>query len=127
MPSPRSLPARDFREVVAREGRLFRRDDEGRSESYADILGRAGLSEVDTRGTGSVDPAAQSTYAMRAHATVFAEVQGRGTSESGHWLSIQLLAIRRRDKLFSGFGADHGRLLRDDPPEGGEAVPRDMT
>ena len=29
--------------VVARDGRLFRRDDESRSESYADILGRAGL------------------------------------------------------------------------------------
>ena len=29
--------------VVARGGRLFRRDDESRSESYADILARAGL------------------------------------------------------------------------------------
>ena len=29
--------------VIARDGRLFRRDDERRSESYADILGRAGL------------------------------------------------------------------------------------
>ena len=29
--------------VIARDGRLFRRDDESRSESYADILGRAGL------------------------------------------------------------------------------------
>ena len=29
--------------VIARGGRLFRRDDESRSESYADILGRAGL------------------------------------------------------------------------------------
>ena len=28
--------------VIARGGRLFRRDDESRSESYADILGRAG-------------------------------------------------------------------------------------
>ena len=29
--------------VIARGGRLFRRDDESRSESYADILARAGL------------------------------------------------------------------------------------
>ncbi len=50
--------------VVARGGRLFRRDDEGRSESYADILGRAGL-----------NPAAQSIYAMHAHGAVFAEVK----------------------------------------------------
>ena len=28
--------------VIARDGRLHRRDDEARSESYADILGRAG-------------------------------------------------------------------------------------
>ena len=33
--------------VVARGGRLFRRDDESRSESYADILGRAGLAEIE--------------------------------------------------------------------------------
>ena len=29
--------------VIARDGRLYRRDDESRSESYADILARAGL------------------------------------------------------------------------------------
>src|SRR6266478_4514292 len=34
--------------VVARGGRLFRRDDEGRSEGYADILGRAGLDRKST-------------------------------------------------------------------------------
>src|SRR5258707_4300938 len=39
--------------VVARNGRLFRRDDESRSESYADILGRAGLAEVEGRGKGA--------------------------------------------------------------------------
>ena len=33
--------------VVARGGRLFRRDDESRSESYADILARAGLAEIE--------------------------------------------------------------------------------
>ena len=33
--------------VVARDGRLFRRDDESRSESYADILARAGVAEIE--------------------------------------------------------------------------------
>jgi xanthine dehydrogenase YagR molybdenum-binding subunit len=60
--------------VVARGGRLFRRDDEMRSESYADILGRAGLTEIEARGNGAADPRAQSTYAMHAHGAVFAEV-----------------------------------------------------
>jgi hypothetical protein len=36
--------------VVARSGRLFRRDDEERSESYPAILGRAGLTEIEARG-----------------------------------------------------------------------------
>jgi xanthine dehydrogenase YagR molybdenum-binding subunit len=61
--------------VVARNGRLFRSDDETRSESYADILGRAGLAQVEARGKGAVDPAAQANYAMHAHGTVFAEVK----------------------------------------------------
>ena len=61
--------------VIARDGRLFRRDDESRSESYADILGRAGLREIEARGKGAADPAAQSAYAMHAHGAVFAEVK----------------------------------------------------
>jgi len=61
--------------VVARGGRLFHRDDESRSESYAAILGRAGLTEVAARGQSAADPAAQSTYAMHAHGAVFAEVK----------------------------------------------------
>jgi xanthine dehydrogenase YagR molybdenum-binding subunit len=61
--------------VVARHGRLHRRDDESRSESYADILGRAGLREIEGRGASAADPAAQSTYAMHAHGAVFAEVK----------------------------------------------------
>jgi len=60
--------------LIARGGRLHRRDDEARSESYADILTRAGLAEIEGRGTGAMDPAAQSTYAMHAHGAVFAEV-----------------------------------------------------
>ncbi|MBR0752441.1 xanthine dehydrogenase family protein molybdopterin-binding subunit [Bradyrhizobium jicamae] len=61
--------------VVARDGRLHRRDDESRSESYADILTRAGLAEIDARATGAADPAAQAEYAMHAHGAVFAEVK----------------------------------------------------
>jgi xanthine dehydrogenase YagR molybdenum-binding subunit len=61
--------------VVARDGRLFRRDDEARSESYGDILSRAGVSEIEARGNGAADPAAQSNYAMHAHGAVFAEVK----------------------------------------------------
>ena len=60
--------------LIARGGRLHRRDDEARSEAYADILARAGLAEIEGRGTGAMDPAAQSTYAMHAHGAVFAEV-----------------------------------------------------
>jgi xanthine dehydrogenase YagR molybdenum-binding subunit len=61
--------------VIARDGRLFRRDDETRSESYVDILKRAGLSHIEASGKGAVDPAAQATYAMHAHGAVFAEVK----------------------------------------------------
>jgi xanthine dehydrogenase YagR molybdenum-binding subunit len=61
--------------VVARCGRLFRRDDEARSESYLDILERAALKEIEAHGKGAVDPAAQSTYAMHAHGAVFVEVK----------------------------------------------------
>jgi xanthine dehydrogenase YagR molybdenum-binding subunit len=61
--------------VVARGGHLFRRDDESRSESYADILSRAGLNEIEARGKGASDPAEQAAYAMHAHGAVFAEVK----------------------------------------------------
>ena len=61
--------------VVARDGRLFARNDEGRSESYGDILKRAGLAQIEARGKGAADPAAQSAYAMQAHGAVFAEVK----------------------------------------------------
>jgi xanthine dehydrogenase YagR molybdenum-binding subunit len=65
--------------VVARGGRLFRRDDENRSESYADILARAGLAQIEGRGTGGhpnfMEAHAQSDHAMHAHGAVFAEVK----------------------------------------------------
>ncbi len=61
--------------VVARNGRLHRRDDEGRSETYAAILDRAGLDRIEAEGKGAADPAAQERYAMHAHGAVFAEVK----------------------------------------------------
>jgi xanthine dehydrogenase YagR molybdenum-binding subunit len=61
--------------VIARGGRLIRRDDESRSESYADILRRAGLMQIEGQGKSASDPATQSTYAMHAHGAVFAEVK----------------------------------------------------
>ena len=61
--------------VITRGGRLYRRDDESRSESYADILRRAGLPRIEGSGAGATDQAAQSNYAMHAHGAVFAEVK----------------------------------------------------
>jgi xanthine dehydrogenase YagR molybdenum-binding subunit len=65
--------------VIARSGRLIRRDDPSRGESYADILGRAGLAQIEGRGTGGnpnpMEAHAQSDYAMHAHGAVFAEVK----------------------------------------------------
>ncbi len=61
--------------VIARGGRLFRRDDESRSESYAEILGRAGMPEIQGRGSAAADPATQEAYAKHAHGAVFAEVK----------------------------------------------------
>jgi xanthine dehydrogenase YagR molybdenum-binding subunit len=61
--------------VIARGGRLFRRDDESRSEGYSDILGRTGLTEIEGEGKSAANQAAQATYAMHAHGAVFAEVK----------------------------------------------------
>jgi xanthine dehydrogenase YagR molybdenum-binding subunit len=64
--------------VIARGGRLARRDDLSRSESYTDILARAGLAQIEGRGTGGnpnpMDAHGQADYAMHAHGAVFAEV-----------------------------------------------------
>jgi xanthine dehydrogenase YagR molybdenum-binding subunit len=60
--------------VVARRGRLVRWDDDSRGESFADILARAGLDQIDERGTAG-SPAAAERYAMQAHGAVFAEVK----------------------------------------------------
>ena len=61
--------------VIAQGGRLRRRDDEARGESYADILTRAGRDVIEGHGSSAADPAAQSAYAMFAHGAVFAEVK----------------------------------------------------
>jgi xanthine dehydrogenase YagR molybdenum-binding subunit len=61
--------------VIARGGRLHRRDDESRSEAYADIMARAGLAEIEGRGSAAPDPAAAEAYARHAHGAVFAEVK----------------------------------------------------
>ncbi len=61
--------------VIARQGRLIRRDDESRSESYPEILARAGRASIEGKGQAASDPAAQGTYAMHAHGAVFAEVK----------------------------------------------------
>ncbi|UIJ72547.1 xanthine dehydrogenase family protein molybdopterin-binding subunit [Aurantimonas sp. HBX-1] len=61
--------------TLARDGRLVRRDDESRGESFAAILERAGLAEIDASGQGAVDGASQEAYAMHAHGAVFAEVK----------------------------------------------------
>jgi xanthine dehydrogenase YagR molybdenum-binding subunit len=96
--------------VIARGGRLFRRDDEARSESFGDILGRAGLKEIDAKGSGAADPAAQANYAMHAHGAVFAEVkvdpdlgQIRVTRLVGAFAAGRIINPRMvRSQLFGG-------------------------
>ena len=61
--------------MIARDGRLHRLDDKQRSEAYTDIMARAGVVEVEGRGTGAADQVAQAAYAMHAHGAVFAEVK----------------------------------------------------
>ena len=61
--------------VVARGGRLYRGDDETRSESYADILARAGQPAIEGKGQGARDPAVAEDYALQSHGAVFAEVK----------------------------------------------------
>jgi len=61
--------------VTARDGRLYRSDDETRSESYADILARARHSEVVAEASAARDPASAEAHAMFSHGAVFAEVK----------------------------------------------------
>ena len=61
--------------LVPREGRLCRRDDESRSESFVDILTRAGRTEVIGTAKAARDPAIAGAHAMYSHGAVFAEVK----------------------------------------------------
>ncbi|MER9585475.1 xanthine dehydrogenase family protein molybdopterin-binding subunit [Mesorhizobium sp. M0276] len=61
--------------VEARDGRLHHRADETRSESFADILARAGLKTLEGMGAGGRDPADAEARAMFSHGAVFAEVK----------------------------------------------------
>ncbi|MBO0902770.1 xanthine dehydrogenase family protein molybdopterin-binding subunit [Jiella sonneratiae] len=61
--------------VEARDGRLHRADDPSRSESYGEILARAGLDAIEGTGQGARDPASAGDYAMFSHGAVFAEVK----------------------------------------------------
>jgi xanthine dehydrogenase YagR molybdenum-binding subunit len=61
--------------VVARDGALWRRDDETRGEPITAILQRAGRNEIEAKGKAGANPAVQQTYALHAHGAVFAEVK----------------------------------------------------
>jgi xanthine dehydrogenase YagR molybdenum-binding subunit len=61
--------------VVARDGRLYVRDDESRSQSYAEIIAQAGGAEVEGTGSGARTPEAAENHAMYAHGAVFAEIK----------------------------------------------------
>ena len=96
--------------VIARGGRLSRRDDESRSESYSDILRRAGVAEIEGRGKSTTGEAGQSSYAMHAHGAVFAEVkvdpdlgQMRVTRLVGAFAAGRIINPRMvRSQLFGG-------------------------
>ena len=61
--------------MVARAGRLHRRDNEARNESYGDIIVRAGLGAVVGTGRMARDEGAAEQWAMFSHGAVFAEVK----------------------------------------------------
>jgi xanthine dehydrogenase YagR molybdenum-binding subunit len=61
--------------VVARQGRLHRRDDESRSDSFIDILARAQRDRIEGKGKAAPDQRTRGEYAMHAHGAVFAEVK----------------------------------------------------
>jgi xanthine dehydrogenase YagR molybdenum-binding subunit len=96
--------------VIPRGGRLFRRDDPSRSESYTEALGRAGLAQIEGHGASTADRAAQSTYAMHAHGAVFAEVkvdpdlgQIRATRVVGAFAAGRIINPRMvRSQLYGG-------------------------
>ncbi len=58
----------------AREGRVHVAGDAGRGDAFADILARAGMSELVGSGRASRPDADTRDYAMNSHGAVFAEV-----------------------------------------------------
>ncbi len=60
--------------VFAREGRLYRNDDD-RSESYGEILTRAKRADLIGAAKAMRDPAVAEAHAMFSHGAVFAEVK----------------------------------------------------
>lgn len=60
--------------VEARHGRLHHRGDPDRSESYAEILARAGLDSLEASGRSARDQGHAQARAMFSHGAVFAEV-----------------------------------------------------
>ncbi|MFZ2102309.1 MAG: xanthine dehydrogenase family protein molybdopterin-binding subunit [Oricola sp.] len=61
--------------VEARDGRLYHREDETRSEGYSDIMARAGIARLEASGQGGRNPADAEARAMFSHGAVFAEVR----------------------------------------------------
>lgn len=61
--------------VVGRSGRLHRLDDEDRSETYVEILARAGQAEVTSTAKAARDQETAARHAMFSHGAVFAEVK----------------------------------------------------
>ncbi len=60
--------------LVPRGGRLTVEGDDSRSESFVDIIARAGGAEVTGSGSASRPPEDAANYAMSSHGAVFAEV-----------------------------------------------------
>jgi xanthine dehydrogenase YagR molybdenum-binding subunit len=59
----------------ARDGRLYAAGDAARSETYADIIARAGGAAIVGQGSGGRKPEEDEARAMYAHGAVFAEVK----------------------------------------------------
>ena len=104
--------------VIARGGRLFRRDDESRSESYADILGRAGRAAIEGQGTGAADPggAIELCHACAWRGVRRGQGRSRSRADARHPRGRRL---RRRADHQSSHGAqpalwrnDLGRVVR---------------
>src|SRR5207237_10145424 len=87
-------PPRDLHSFPTRRSSdLLRRDDEGRGESYAEILARAGLDEVEGSGAGMPDPAANEHYAMHRSEEHTSELQSHLN------LVCRLLLEKKKKKL----------------------------